>query len=264
MGLDFQVSPINFSTGYSDQWRVNAARFHNMQAYFSYVAASMLQERQLPPEDDEGDGNADQREPRESQDENRDQDETRVQDAGTIQHGNVHDEKANDHIQDQDNSHDQSQEQEQDEDDDQDGDDHGDGDQNEDQSEDQNEDEDQSQGISLLPCCTDAIAEEVAQRYPEFKPILDIVLAGGDVKSQGYYFGLLPTLKRQAIRYTYTLELALQHGSIPEDWLNYIFHTPRQLLVLQKRFPPWLCCLTAYEFFDVKRQAVITNLNKRQ
>ncbi|KAM0480221.1 hypothetical protein ACHAPX_004047 [Trichoderma viride] len=229
-----------------------------MQAYLSYAAASMLQERQLPPEDDDGDGNADLREPRESQDENRDQDERRVQDSGTIQHGNVHDEIANDHIQDQDNSHDQNQEQDQDEDDDQDGDDHGDGDQNEDQ----NEAEGQNQRISLLPCCTDAIVEEVAQRYPGFKPILDTVLAGGDVTSQGYYLGLLPTLKRQAIRYT--LELALQHGSIPEDWFNYIFYTPRQLLALQERFPRWLCCLTAYEFLDVKRQAVITNLNKRQ
>lgn len=258
MGLGFQVNSLIFSTGYSDQWRVNAARFHNMQAYFSYAATSMLQERQFPPEDDGGDGNADQEEPRESQDENGDQDEGSARDVGTIQDGNVHGERANGYNQDQDSDREHDQEQEQDGDDDEDGDEDGDGD----QGEEQNEDENQDEQISLLPCFTDAIVEEVAQRYPEFKPILDIILAGGDIGRQGYYLGLLPTLKREAVRYT--LELALQHGSIPEGWFNRAFHTPRQLLALQKRFPPWLCCLTAYQFLDVRRQAVITRINDRQ
>jgi hypothetical protein len=259
MGLDFQVNPVNFSTGYSDQWRVNAARFHNMQAYFNYAAVSMLQERQKSQEDGgdgdgDGDGDADQGDPEEGQDEIRDQSGRRVQDAGTILNENGHGETTNDNIQDQDSDRDQDQDHE--------GDGDGDEDQTEDQTEDQSEGENQSQGLPFNPCCTDAIVEQVAQRYPEFKPILELVLLGGDVSTEGHHYGLVPTFKRQAV--LYTLELAIQHGSIPEDWFDYIFHSPRQLLALQKRFPPWLCCLTAYEFLDVRRQAIVTGINKRQ
>lgn len=43
-----------------------------------------------------------------------------------------------------------------------------------------------------------------------------------------------------------------------------MFHRLRQLFALQKRLPPWLCCLTEYEFFDVIRQSVTTCFTKRQ
>lgn len=242
MGLDFQVNPVNFFTSYSDQWRVNAARFHNMQAYFNYGAISMLQGPSSLWEDDngDGDGNADQGDPTESQDEN------------------VSGEIVNDDIQDHDYDYDHDrhpeQEQEQVEDHNQSGD--------EDQDEDQDEDENPGEQRILRPCCTDAIVEEVAQQYPDFKPILEIIMSGADITTQGRHYGLVPTFKRQAV--LYTIELALQHGSIPEDWYDHIFHRPRQLFALQRRFPPWLCCLTEYEFLDVIRQSVTTSFTKRQ
>lgn len=256
VGLDFQVNTINFSTGYSDRWRVNAGQFHHLQAYFNYALFGMLQDRPQVPKDDDADANVDvaQGDLRESQDENRDQDKRREQDVGMNQDENALHEINNNQIQDQEQWQEQDHDHDHDDDEDQ--------DEDEGQEEDSNEDESQAEQIFRPHCCTDVIVEEVAQRYPDLKPILEAVLLGRDVTSDGYHFGLVPTFKRQAI--LYTLELALQHGSIPEDWYDYIYHPPRQLFALRKRFPPWLCCLTAYELFDAKRHAPNNPFTKRQ
>ncbi|PNP55982.1 hypothetical protein THARTR1_03919 [Trichoderma harzianum] len=118
------------------------------------------------------------------------------------------------------------------------------------EDEDENEDGDDSdsEGDSqdmVVPSFSRTIAEQVAQRYPKFEPVLQAILQGIDPSEVTSYYGIVPSYRRQAVMYT--LELAIQQGTIPKDWLGNRHDDPGKLLALFEEFPPWSCCLTEDE-----------------
>ncbi|KAL7938255.1 hypothetical protein V8C35DRAFT_291399 [Trichoderma chlorosporum] len=115
----------------------------------------------------------------------------------------------------------------------------------------------ESEGSSrrvIIPSFTRTIAEQVAQRYPKFEPVLQAILQGIDPSEVTSYYGIVPSYRRQAVMYT--LELAIQQGTIPEDWLGNRHSEPAELLALYAEFPPWSCCLTEDEIHEISSPPV--------
>ncbi|KAK4076919.1 uncharacterized protein Triagg1_3886 [Trichoderma aggressivum f. europaeum] len=129
----------------------------------------------------------------------------------------------------------------------------------EEEDEDENEDGDDSdsegdsQGM-VVPSFSRTIAEQVAQRYPKFEPVLQAILQGMDPSEVTSYYGIVPSYRRQAVMYT--LELAIRQGTIPKDWLGNRHNDPVELLALFEEFPPWSCCLTEDEIHEMSSPPV--------
>ncbi|UKZ81737.1 hypothetical protein TrVFT333_009509 [Trichoderma virens FT-333] len=117
-----------------------------------------------------------------------------------------------------------------------------------------NSDSESNSSRVIIPAFTRTIAEQVAKRYPKFEPVLQAILQGIDPSEVTSYYGIVPSYRRQAV--IYTLELAIQHGAIPEDWLKNRHNDPRELLALFAEFPPWSCCLTEDEIHEMSSPPV--------
>ncbi|PKK40915.1 hypothetical protein CI102_15203 [Trichoderma harzianum] len=124
----------------------------------------------------------------------------------------------------------------------------------EDESEEDDQEEDENDEPQLLPGFTTTIANEVAKRYPKFKPILDGILEGHNIVDMDDYFGIVPSYKRQAT--LYTLELQVKHNSTPEHWLGAPTHSPEEILALSREYQPWRCCLTGDEIRELNVGAI--------
>ncbi|KAL7929717.1 hypothetical protein V8C35DRAFT_314625 [Trichoderma chlorosporum] len=127
------------------------------------------------------------------------------------------------------------------------------------EDEDATEEEDEDDGThepELEPGFTPAIAREVAQQYPKFKPILDGILEGNNIADMDDYFGIAPSYKRQAT--LYTLELQTKYNSTPKHWLSALIKSPAEIVELSKDYPPWRCCLTEDDIRELNVGAILS------